>query len=147
MCPSSEEIFCEMKVWCSDHTPTRWWPCPIARILKKWHWTRSKASLCNNSLRNYDSIKTACRRGRKDSVLPISNLTTLERFLRFRWHFVYIVVGWVSSAAIIYRADIIFAADCREPSCSHRYQFISHNDVSNSLRVHFSLFIFLWKYM
>jgi len=30
--------------------------------------------------------------------------------------------------------------DCREPSHSHGYQFVSHNDVINSLPVNFPLY-------
>ena len=34
--------------------------------------------------------------------------------------------------------------DCREPSRSHRYQFVSHNDVINSILVHFfAVYIFV----
>ena len=62
--------------------------------------------LLRGSLRNYKSIKTACRARnwlvkRKDSALLISNSITSERFLRVCWYFVYIVVGWVSYAVTI----------------------------------------------
>ena len=118
---------------------------------------QSKASLSNNgllfllrgSLCNYESIKTACRARnwlveRKGSALLISNLTTLERFLWVCWYFVYIVNGWVSSAATITRWTLYSRqTDCREPSRSHEYQFVSHNDVINSLLVHFfAVYIF-----
>ena len=84
--------------------PLRVW---LARLTNDTE-RRSKASLCNNGLlfllcgglRNYESIKTACRRGRKthywrverkNSALLISNSTTSKRLLQVRWYFVYIL--------------------------------------------------------
>ena len=105
--------------------------------------------LLRGSLRNYESIKTACRARnwlveRMESALLISNSTTSERFLRVCWYFVYIVVGWVSYAVTITGWTLFsWQTDCREPSRSHEYQFISHNDVINSLLVHFfAVYIF-----
>ena len=40
--------------------------------------------------------------------------------------------SWVCFPATIYRADIIFAADCREPSSSQGYQFISTHCIMTS---------------
>ena len=153
--------FCKMKAWCSDHIPHPY------QMMSTSHSTyteeteqRSKASLCNNGLLfllrgglyNYESIKTACRRGRKTGLLngriqhcwsQTHNFGAfLTGLLVFCLH--RLVVGWVSSASTIYWSDIIFAADCREPSPSHRYKFVFHNDVINSLLVHFfTVYIFV----
>ena len=84
ICPNpSEEIFhsfyfCGTKVWCSDPTHTRWWPCPICTCNQRNDTERlSEASLCNNGLlfllcrvlSNYKSIKTARRHGLKTGLL------------------------------------------------------------------------------
>ena len=70
---------------------------------------------------------------RKDSEMLISTSTTSECLLRVRWYFVYIVAGWVCFAATIYRADIIsWQTDCREPSRSHKDQFVSPYHIMTS---------------
>ena len=81
MCPNPSENFSQFyfrgtKAWCSDHTPTRWWPRPICTCNRRTE-RRSEASLCNNDLlfllcrvlSNYESIKTARRRRLKTGLL------------------------------------------------------------------------------
>ena len=126
--------------------PLRVW---LARLTNDTE-RRSKASLCNNGLlfllcgglRNYESIKTACRRGRKthywrverkNSALLISNSTTSKRLLQVRWYFVCIIACWVCFAATIYGVDVIFAAD--GPSRSHWYQFVSLSQCSHQFHL------------
>ena len=81
-------------VWCSDHTPTSWWPCPTCEPKRRPKQRSEEASLCNNSLvflcvKAFAISKVSrlppWKRNwlveQKDSALLISTSTTLEHFV------------------------------------------------------------------
>ena len=131
-----------MKAWCSDHTPTRWWPRPICTCTKEMTLNdkaqQSKASLCNNGLlfcvEAFTITKVSRLHVAADEKLACwtEGFTTAELdFDNFGVSLTGSLVLCIHSSRSVlqqpFTGQTLFSwkTDCREPSCSHRYQFAS----------------------
>ena len=134
--------FHEMNVWHCDHTPTVDGHTPHANRRNDIKRQSEEVSLCNNGLDfllhgglcNHKSIMQDCRRGRETGLLN-GRIQHCWSWLWQLWSISYRFDG-ICTVAGRFRGQ----PDCREPSRSHGYKFIStytHNDI-----IHFILFTF-----